>query len=133
MSVSLASSTACFQLSWIGDSSDDTMRVPSCTPSAPRARAAAMVGPSTKPPAAITGTSTLETTSGRSTIVETGRGLLKPPPSPPSTMSPSTPASTAFSAPTRFGTTWKTVSPASLRAPVYFVGEPAEVVTNVTP
>ena len=90
------------------------MRVPSCTPSAPSARAAAIVGPSTNPPAAITGTSTLETTSGRSTIVDTGRGLLKPPPSPPSTMRPSTPASTAFSAPVRLGTTWKTVRPASL-------------------
>ena len=48
-------------------------------------------------------------------------------------MSPSTPASTAFSAPARFGTTWKTVSPASLSGCVYFVGLPAEVVTNFTP
>ena len=44
VSVSPASSTACFQLSWIGLSAELTIRVPSCTPSAPRARAAAMVG-----------------------------------------------------------------------------------------
>ncbi len=50
------------------------------------------------PPAAITGTSTCEQTSGSSTIVATSRGFLNPPPSPPSTTSPSTPASTAFSA-----------------------------------
>ena len=50
------------------------MRVPSCTPSAPSASAAAIVGPSTNPPAAITGTSTFETTSGSSTIVDTGAG-----------------------------------------------------------
>ena len=91
-----------------------------------------MVGPSRNPPAAITGTSTFDTTSGSSTIEATGRGLLKPPPSPPSTMRPSTPASTALSALTRFGTTWKTVRPASFKAPVYFVGLPAEVVTNRT-
>ncbi len=79
------------------------------------------------------GTSTLERTSGSSTIVDTGVGLLKPPPSPPSTTRPSTPASTAFSAAANVGTTWYTVSPASFSTPVYFVGEPAEVVTNLTP
>ena len=31
------------------------------------------------------------------------------------------------------GTTWYTVSPACLRTLVYFVGEPADVVTNLTP
>ena len=66
-------------------------------------------------------------------MVETGRGLLNPPPSPPSTIRPSTPAATAFSAAAMVGTTWKTVSPASLSAPVCLVGLPAEVVTNVTP
>ncbi len=50
------------------------------------------------PPAAITGTPTFEQTSGSSTMVATSRGFLKPPPSPPSTTRPSTPASTAFSA-----------------------------------
>ena len=114
VSVSAAPTIACFQLSWTGDSSADTMRVPICTPSAPRANAAAIDGPSTMPPAAMIGTSTFERTSGSSTIVETSCGFLKPPPSPPSTTSPSTPASTAFSAPFSVGTTWNTMSPASL-------------------
>ena len=74
------------------------MRVPICTPSAPSAKAAAIVRPSQMPPAAMTGTSTFEQTSGSSTIVATSRGFLKPPPSPPSTTRPSTPASTAFRA-----------------------------------
>jgi hypothetical protein len=64
-----------------------------------------MVGPSQMPPAAMTGTVTFEQTSGSSTIVATSRGFLKPPPSPPSTISPSTPASIAFSAAYRLGTT----------------------------
>ena len=74
------------------------MRVPICTPSAPSANAAAMVRPSQMPPAAITGTSTCEHTSGISTIDATSRWFLKPPPSPPSATMPSTPASIAFSA-----------------------------------
>ena len=71
------------------------------------------------PPAAMIGTSTFERTSGSSTMVETSRGFLKPPPSPPSTTRPSTPASTAFSAARSVGTTWNTVSPASFSARVY--------------
>ncbi len=71
------------------------------------------------------GTSTCEHTSGSSTIVATSRGFLNPPPSPPSTTRPSTPASTAFSAVASVGTTWKTVSPASLSWAVYRVGSPA--------
>ena len=82
------------------------MRVPICTPSAPSAKAAAMLRPSAMPPAAITGTSTFEQTSGSSTMVATSRGFLKPPPSPPSTTRPSTPASIAFSAARSDGTTW---------------------------
>ena len=70
MSVSAASTIACFQLSWTGDSAADTMRVPICTPSAPSANAAAIVGPSMMPPAAMIGTSTCERTSGSSTIVD---------------------------------------------------------------
>ena len=133
VSVSAAATIACFQLSCTGDSAADTIRVPICTPSAPRAKAAAIVAPSMIPPAAMIGTSTRERTSGSSTIVATGVGLLKPPPSPPSTTSPSTPASTAFSAAASVGTTWYTVSPASLSTLVYLVGEPADVVTNLTP
>ena len=94
------------------------MRVPIWMPSAPRANAAAMVAPSTMPPAAMMGTSTCDATSGSSTMVDTGVGLLKPPPSPPSTISPSTPASTALRAACSVGTTWKTVSPASLSCAV---------------
>ena len=133
MSVSPAATIACFQLSCTGDSAADTIRVPICTPSAPSANAAAMVAPSMMPPAAMIGTSTRDRTSGSSTIVDTGVGLLKPPPSPPSTTRPSTPASTAFSAAASVGTTWYTVSPAALRIGVYFVGDPADVVTNLTP
>ena len=44
MSVSAAATIACFQLSWIGDSAADTIRVPIWTPSAPSASAAAIVG-----------------------------------------------------------------------------------------
>ena len=51
----------------------------------------------------------------------------------PSTTRPSTPASTAFMAPRRVGTTWKTVSPASLSWVVKRLGSPAEVVTKRTP
>jgi hypothetical protein len=91
------------------------------------------VAPSVIPPAAMIGTSTLDRTSGSSTMVDTGVGLLNPPPSPPSTTNPSTPASTALSAAARVGTTWYTVSPAALSTPVYFVGEPADVVTNLIP
>ena len=133
MSVAAASRTACFQFGWMGDSAAVTMTVPSCTPSAPRASAAAMVRPSRNPPAAMTGRSNSAVTDGSSTMVATGRGFLNPPPSPPSTMRPSTPASTALAAARSVGTTWKTVSPASFSWAVYFVGLPAEVVTNRTP
>ena len=109
------------------------MRVPICTPSAPSANAAAIERPSQMPPAAMTGTSTREQISGSSTIVATSRGFLKPPPSSPSTTSPSTPASTAFSAARSVGTTWNTVSPAAFSCAVYLVGSPAEVVTKRTP
>ncbi len=66
-------------------------------------------------------------------MVATSRGFLNPPPSLPSTMRPSTPASTAFKAAESVGTTWKTVKPAAFSCAVYFVGLPADVVTNVTP
>ena len=114
VSVSAASTMACFQFWCTGDSAADTMRVPICTPSAPSASAAAIDGPSQIPPAAMIGTSTRDRTSGRSTMVDTGRGLLNPPPSPPSTTRPSTPASTALRAACSVGTTWNTVSPAAL-------------------
>src|SRR6185295_18589311 len=122
-----------FQFSWTGDSAALTMRVPICTPSAPSTSAAAIDRPSHTPPAATIGTSTRDAINGSSTIVDAPVGALKPPPSLPSTTSPSTPASTAFSAPRNDGTTWNTVSPASFNAFVYFVGSPAEVVTNDTP
>src|SRR5665213_4452624 len=81
----------------------------------------------------MTGRSNAEVTDGRRTIDDTGRGFLNPPPSPPSTMSPSTPASTALAAARSVGTTWNTVRPASFSWAVYLVGLPADVVTNVTP
>src|ERR1019366_5129613 len=81
----------------------------------------------------MTGRSNAEVTDGRRTIDDTGRGFLNPPPSPPSTISPSTPASTALAAARRVGTTWNTVRPASFSEAVYLVGLPADVVTKVTP
>jgi hypothetical protein len=66
-------------------------------------------------------------------MVATSRGFLNPPPSPPSTTRPSTPASTALRAADRVGTTWNTVSPASLSWLVYRRGSPADVVTKRTP
>ncbi len=120
-------------MSCTGDSAADTMRVPICTPSAPSANAAAMLRPSQMPPAAITGTSTCEHTSGSRTIDATSRWFLNPPPSPPSATMPSTPASMAFNAAWRFGTTWNTVIPASCRASVNRCGSPADVVANRTP
>ena len=124
---------SCFQLSCTGDSAALTMRVPICTPSAPSTNAAAIDRPSHTPPAAMIGTSTCDAISGSSTIVDAPVGALNPPPSLPSTTSPSTPASTAFNAPRNDGTTWNTVRPASFSAVVYFVGSPADVVTNETP
>ena len=107
---------SCFQFSCTGDSAALTMRVPICTPSAPSTNAAAIDRPSHMPPAAMIGTSTRDAISGSSTIVDAPVGALKPPPSLPSTTSPSTPASTAFSAPRSDGTTWNTVRPASFSA-----------------
>ena len=73
VSVSLAPTIACFQFMCAGDSADDSIRVPIWMPSAPIAKAAAIERPSVKPPAAITGTFTLEQTSGSSTIEATSR------------------------------------------------------------
>ena len=115
------------------DSTDDSIRVPICTPSAPSANAAAIERPSAIPPAATIGTSSFDAMSGSSTIDVTSRGFLKPAPSLPSTTSPSTPASTARWAPFSVGTTWNTISPASLRIGPYLSGDPADVVTNSTP
>ena len=133
MSVSAASRIACFQLGCTGDSREATIRVPICTPSAPSAKQAAMVAPSQTPPAAMIGTPTFSRTSGSSTMLITGCGFLKPPPSPPSTISPSTPASTAFIAAFSVGTTWNTVRPAAFSGAQYLAGSPAEVVTNLIP
>jgi len=66
-------------------------------------------------------------------VVDTGVGLDRAVTTTATTTRPSTPASTALSAAVSVGTTWYTVSPASLSTPVYLVGEPAEVVTNLTP
>src|SRR5579871_4990917 len=133
VSVASAPTMSCLYASWTGDSAAETMRVPICTPDAPNANAAAMDTPSVIPPAAITGTSTAAHTWGSSTIVDTGRVLLNPPPSPPSTTRPSTPASTALRAARSDGTTWNTVMPAAFNFAVSFVGSPADVVTNDTP
>jgi len=133
VSVSLAPTIMSFQFWCTGLSAAETIRVPICTASAPRAKAAAMERPSVIPPAAITGTFTFEQTRGSRTMVATSRLFLNPPPSPPSTTSPSTPASIAFKAAARCGTTWNTVRPLPFSASQYRFGSPAEVVTNLTP
>jgi hypothetical protein len=133
VSVSAAFTMASFQFWCTGDSAALTMRVPIWMPSAPSAKAAAMVRPSSMPPAAMMGRSVLLAISGSRTINATSRGFLKPPPSPPSTTRPSTPASIAFSAADSDGTTWNTVRPALFNASQYLRGSPAEVVTNLTP
>ena len=106
------------------------MRVPIWTPSAPMARAAAIEGPSTMPPAAMIGTSKRLAISGTSTRVDAPSAFLNPPPSAPSTTRPSTPAAIAFSAPRSVGTTWNTVMPRSFNCGASADGSPAEVVTN---
>ena len=73
-------------------------------PSAPAANAAAIPRPSTIPPAATIGKSVIFLMACIKTNSPTSSGLLKPPPSVPSTTNPSTPASTAFFAPTTLGT-----------------------------
>ena len=133
VSVSSAARIAFFQFMCTGDSADETMRVPICTPSAPSVKAAAMVRPSTMPPAAIIGTSTFSQHQRQQHHRRHSRGFLKPPPSPPSTTRPSTPASIARNAVFSVGTTWNTVRPASLSWRQIFRGSPAEVVTNFTP
>ena len=75
-------------------------------PSAPAANAAAIPTPSTIPPAATIGKSISFLIAWIKTNKPTSSGLLKPPPSVPSTTNPSTPASKAFFAPAKLGTAW---------------------------
>jgi hypothetical protein len=76
VSVSRAFTMACFQFSWTGLSVEATIRVPICTPSAPSAKAAAILRPSIIPPAAITGMFTFAHTSDVRTMVATPRLFL---------------------------------------------------------
>ena len=78
VSVSAASSTACFMFQCTPDSSDDSIRVPICTPSAPSANAAAIERPSAIPPAATIGTSSFDAISGSSTIDGDVARVLEP-------------------------------------------------------
>ena len=71
-------------------------RVPIATPAAPYASAATRPRPSKNPPAAITGMSTASTTCGSSSVVATAP--VWPPPSPPCTITASTPHAATFSA-----------------------------------
>ena len=85
---------ACLKPFAIGDSSVARKRVPSSTPSAPRARAAARPRPSATPPAASTGIgATALTTMGTSGIVP--MSPICPPPSVPCATMMSTPARAA--------------------------------------
>ena len=70
--------------------------MPIAMPAAPYASAATSPRPSKKPPAAITGMSTASTTWGSSSVV--GTGPVWPPPSPPCTITASTPHAATFSA-----------------------------------
>jgi hypothetical protein len=115
---------ACTAASWLA-----SIRVPICTPSAPRTTAAVADRASQIPPAAMIGRSTRLATRGSNTNVDASRAALNPPPSTPSTTSASTPASTAFMAPFSDPTTCTTVMPASCSRAVNNAGSPAEVNT----
>ena len=108
-------------------------REPICTPSAPRASAAAIWAPVAMPPAAMTGMSTAATHSGTSTMVVISSRPLCPPASKPSQTTASQPASSHLTARAGLATTCTTVQPASFRGPTTFLGEPAEVKKIFTP
>ncbi len=132
VSPSLASTIFCLNTGCADDSSEAAKRLPTCTPSAPRAKAASICLPVPMPPAAMTGISTVFRTNGTSTIVVVSSKPLCPPASNPSATTASTPASCALTANLVLATTCTTVMPCSLNNVVYFLGLPAEVKTIFT-
>ena len=96
---------------WIDTSSEARNRVPTQTPAAPSANAAAMPRPSAMPPAAITGVlPTASTTAGTSGNVATVP-LTWPPASQPCATTISTPISTARLASSALPTVYITTAP----------------------
>ena len=114
----------------MGHSSLARRHVPTCTPLAPSAKAAAICLPQAMPPAAITGTCTASQTCGTKAMVVSSP--ICPPLSQPSAIIPSAPREARRFARATEDTTGKTMMPASLKRSMYFPGFPAPVVTTLT-
>ena len=130
VSESFAFSTRSLYASAMQHSSTVRKRVPTCTPSAPSANAAAMPRPSAMPPAAITGMRTASHTLGTSAIVVSSP--MWPPASQPSATTASAPMRSMRAASAEDATTGTTFMPASFQAAMKFAGLPAPVVTTST-
>ncbi|MCY1535468.1 hypothetical protein D9M68_708750 [compost metagenome] len=98
VSRSVASTSACLMLSWMGASWVTQKRVPMLMPSAPSASAAAMPRPSAMPPDAMIGMRSLRAATGSSTRPGTSSSPGWPAHSKPSTDTASTPLRSAESA-----------------------------------
>ena len=111
VSASLAAITRSLYAPAMEHSSTVRKRVPTCTPSAPSAKAAAMPRPSAMPPAAITGMDTASHTAGTSVIVVSSP--MWPPASVPSATTASAPRRSMRAASALEATTGTTLMPAS--------------------
>ncbi|MNN50928.1 hypothetical protein D3C81_1655380 [compost metagenome] len=133
VSRSLACTSACLTLSWIGASSVAQKRVPMFTPSAPSTSAAAMPRPSAMPPEAITGTDSLRAASGISTMPGTSSSPGWPAHSKPSIDTASTPRRSADSAWRMATHLWITFMPAALARAICSFGLLPAVSSTLTP
>ena len=115
----------------MGHSSLTSRQVPTWTPQAPRAKAAASCRPEAMPPAAMTGRPVISHTWGTRAMVVSSPTW--PPLSVPSAMKPSTPRGSRRRTRVVAGTTGKTLMPASFQAGTNWPGTPAPVVTTFTP
>ena len=116
VSESLAASTFSFQASCTLHSSTVRKRVPHCTPSAPRAKAASMPRPSAMPPAPMTGMDTAWHTAGMRAMVASSP--ICPPASVPSATTASAPRRSMRAASAADATTGTTFTPASFQAAI---------------
>ena len=114
----------------MGHSSETKRQVPTCTPWAPKAKAATNWCPLAMPPAAMTGIFTALTICGTKAMVVSSPTW--PPDSVPSAMIMSTPKPSMRRAKPTEGTTGMTLTPASLSLATYLAGFPAPVVTTGT-
>ena len=133
MSPSTASMTRFLKLGCAEDSLHEANKLPIWTPSAPKAKEAAIAFPEAIPPADISGIEIISATSGSKQKVVVSSLPLCPPASKPSATIASTPASWAFKANLLLDTTWTTVIPCSFNIEVNFFGFPADVKTIFTP